>query len=56
TAFVLNVVVTVVLTFVLKALKAPDGVDETSPEDYTADAGDPGVEVELPPATASTTH
>ncbi|MFJ9012846.1 sodium:solute symporter, partial [Streptomyces canus] len=38
TAFVLNVVVTVVLTFVLKALKAPDGVDETSPQDYTADA------------------
>ncbi|WP_369146423.1 monocarboxylate uptake permease MctP [Streptomyces sp. R44] len=43
TAFVLNVVVTVVLTFVLKAVKAPEGVDETSPEDYTADAGDPGV-------------
>jgi solute:Na+ symporter, SSS family len=56
TAFVLNVVVTVVLTFVLKALKAPDGVDETSPADYTADAGDPGVQVELPPATAGTTH
>ncbi|SEC52898.1 monocarboxylate uptake permease MctP [Streptomyces sp. TLI_105] len=43
TAFVLNVVVTVVLTFVLKAVKAPEGVDETSPEDYTADAGDAGV-------------
>ncbi|MGW3404816.1 monocarboxylate uptake permease MctP, partial [Streptomyces zhihengii] len=52
TAFVLNVVVTVVLTFVLRALKAPDGVDETSPSDYTADAGDPGVKTELPPATA----
>src|SRR6478752_4013113 len=39
TAFVLNVAVTVVLTFVLKAAKVPDGVDETSPEDYTADAG-----------------
>ncbi|MER5709596.1 sodium:solute symporter family protein [Streptomyces sp. NPDC002122] len=38
TAFVLNVVVTVVLTFVLKALKAPEGIDETSPSDYTADA------------------
>ncbi|MDQ0751203.1 SSS family solute:Na+ symporter [Streptomyces africanus] len=56
TAFVLNVVVTVVLTFVLKALKAPDGIDETKPEDYTADAGDPGVQVELPPATAGTSH
>jgi solute:Na+ symporter, SSS family len=56
TAFVLNVVVTVVLTFALKAANVPDGVDETSPEDYTADAGDPGVQVELPPATAGTTH
>ncbi|MEU6254950.1 monocarboxylate uptake permease MctP [Streptomyces sp. NPDC047043] len=56
TAFVLNVVVTVVLTFVLKALKAPEGVDETKPEDYTADAGDPGVQAELPPATAGASH
>ncbi|MFF8941335.1 monocarboxylate uptake permease MctP [Streptomyces sp. NPDC014864] len=56
TAFVLNVVVTVVLTLVLKAVKAPEGVDETRPEDYTADAGDPGVEVELPPATAGASH
>ncbi|MCX4729590.1 monocarboxylate uptake permease MctP [Streptomyces sp. NBC_01363] len=52
TAFVLNVVVTVVLTFVLNAVKAPAGIDETSPSDYTADAGDPGVKTELPPATA----
>lgn len=37
TAFVLNVVVTVALTFVLKAVKAPEGVDVTSPGDYTAD-------------------
>ena len=48
TAFVMNVVVTVVLTFALKAFKAPEGVDETSPADYTADAGDPGVKEELP--------
>ncbi|WP_181923692.1 monocarboxylate uptake permease MctP [Streptomyces inhibens] len=52
TAFVLNVVVTVVLTFALKAAKVPDGVDETSPADYTADAGDAGVTADLPPATA----
>ncbi|WP_328319561.1 monocarboxylate uptake permease MctP [Streptomyces sp. NBC_00388] len=52
TAFVLNVVVTLVLTVVLNAVKAPAGIDETSPEDYTADAGDKGVQVELPPATA----
>jgi SSS family solute:Na+ symporter len=56
TAFVMNVVVTVVLTFALKALKAPEGIDETNPGDYTADAGDPGVEVELPPATAGASH
>ncbi|MET8574601.1 monocarboxylate uptake permease MctP [Streptomyces sp. NPDC005012] len=54
TAFVLNVLVTVVLTFVLRAVKAPEGVDETSPSDYTADAGDPGVDPELPPVTAAT--
>ncbi|WP_431960417.1 monocarboxylate uptake permease MctP [Actinacidiphila sp. bgisy160] len=48
TAFVLNVLVTVVLTFVLKALKAPEGVDETAEGDFTADAGDPGVQKDLP--------
>ncbi|MFB7510335.1 sodium:solute symporter, partial [Streptomyces broussonetiae] len=47
TAFVLNVAVTVVLTLVLRAVKAPEGIDETRPEDYTADAGDQGVETEL---------
>ena len=52
TAFALNAAVTVVLTLVLKALKAPEGTDETHPSDYTADAGDPGVRVELPAATA----
>ncbi|MFI6769731.1 monocarboxylate uptake permease MctP [Streptomyces sp. NPDC050355] len=52
TALVLNLVVTVVLTFVLKAMKAPEGVDETSPGDYTADIGDEGVSAELPSATA----
>ncbi|MEV1078859.1 monocarboxylate uptake permease MctP [Streptomyces sp. NPDC050211] len=56
TAFVLNLVVTVVLTFALKAMKAPEGVDQTSPEDYTGEAGDPGVKTELPPATAGAVH
>ncbi|MDF9815553.1 sodium:solute symporter [Streptomyces sp. SPB162] len=51
TAFVLNVVIAVVLTFVLKAFKVPEGVDETSPADYTADSGEPGVQEELPLAT-----
>ncbi|MFD9221976.1 monocarboxylate uptake permease MctP [Streptomyces sp. NPDC060064] len=56
TAFILNVVVTVVLTFAMRALGAPEGVDETSPSDYTADAGDAGVQVELPSATAGVSH
>ncbi|MFD4751065.1 monocarboxylate uptake permease MctP [Streptomyces sp. NPDC058426] len=54
TAIVLNLVVTVVLTFVLRAFKAPEGVDETRPSDYVADAGDPGVKQELPPAVPET--
>ncbi|MGH1554778.1 monocarboxylate uptake permease MctP [Streptomyces sp. L7] len=37
TAFVLNVAVTVVLTFVLKAANAPEGIDATTPGEYTAD-------------------
>ncbi len=53
TAFALNVLVTVVLTVVLRAVKAPDGVDETSPADYTADVGDKGTTPDLPPATVS---
>ncbi|MCX4819280.1 sodium:solute symporter [Streptomyces sp. NBC_01142] len=56
TAFVLNMLVTVVMTFVLRAAKAPEGVDETDPSDYTADAGDPGVRTELPKATAGAGH
>jgi solute:Na+ symporter, SSS family len=45
-----------VLTVALRALKAPEGIDETSPSDYTADAGDRGVRVELPSATAGASH
>ncbi|QTD96041.1 monocarboxylate uptake permease MctP [Streptomyces cyanogenus] len=48
TAFVLNVAVTVVLTFVLKAAKGTEGIDATSPADYTADAA----ETEALPAPA----
>ncbi|HET6742762.1 MAG TPA: sodium:solute symporter, partial [Kribbella sp.] len=43
TAFVINVIVVVVLTFVFRAVKVPDGVDSTHGSDYTADRGDPGV-------------
>ena len=37
TAFVLNLIVTVVLTVVFNALKVPAGTDETLPHQYTAD-------------------
>ena len=37
TAVILNLVVTVVMTLVLKAAKAPAGADETLPHQYTAD-------------------
>ncbi|MFI9270445.1 monocarboxylate uptake permease MctP [Kitasatospora sp. NPDC052896] len=41
TAFVLNLLVAVVLTLVLRAARTPEGVDETAPADYSAEAGDP---------------
>jgi SSS family solute:Na+ symporter len=57
TAFAINVVVAVLLTFVFRAMKLPEGTDETSPSDYHADAGDRGVEdvLEGEPGTAPTT-
>lgn len=50
TAFVLNLLVALVLTLVLKAVNAPSGTDQTSPADYTAEVGDPHVAGETPPA------
>jgi SSS family solute:Na+ symporter len=38
TAVLLNLLVAVVVTLVLRAVKAPAGVDETHPDDYHADA------------------
>ena len=43
TAFVINVVIAAVLTLLLRAAKAPEGVDQTIPADYFADEGDPKV-------------
>jgi SSS family solute:Na+ symporter len=43
TAFILNLVVAVLGTFVLRAAKAPSGRDATEPNDYFADAHDPRV-------------
>jgi solute:Na+ symporter, SSS family len=40
TALVINVVLSVVLTVVFKAVKAPEGADETLPHQYTADPVD----------------
>ena len=44
TAFALNLVVAVVLSLVLNAMKVSNGADETAVGDYFADAGDPRVE------------
>jgi SSS family solute:Na+ symporter len=56
TAFVINVIVVVVLTLVLRAAKVDAGVDHTKPQDYVADAGDKGVAdvLEGEPGTAPT--
>jgi SSS family solute:Na+ symporter len=43
TALLLNVVVSVILTIVLRAVKAPSGIDATEPADYLSDRNDPGV-------------
>lgn len=43
TAFVVNVVVAAAATPLLRAAKAPEGVDATTTADYVADAGDPRV-------------
>ncbi len=42
-----NLLFTVVATFVFRAMKVPEGTDGTAPEDYIADEGDPRVH-ELP--------
>ncbi len=44
TAFVLNLLVAVALTWLLNALKVSGGADHTTPSDYLADDGDAGVE------------
>ena len=48
-AFLLNLLVAIVLTVVFRAMKVDGGVDRTRPQDYHADAGDPGVADELDP-------
>jgi SSS family solute:Na+ symporter len=45
-AVLVNLVVAVIATFVLRALKTPDGVDGTRPDDYFADEDDPRIDKE----------
>jgi SSS family solute:Na+ symporter len=40
-AVIANLLVAVIVTLICRAASAPDGVDLTSPDDYTADAGEP---------------
>ncbi len=47
TAFVLNLVIAVVLSAILNAVKVSNGRDETIPFDYFADADDPKVQKDL---------
>jgi len=42
-AVVVNLVVAIVVTAILRAGKVPDGVDGTQPDDYFADEGDPRI-------------
>jgi len=48
-AFGLNLIVAVVATVVLRAMNVAEGVDQTRPQDYHADLGDPDVEARLDP-------
>ena len=43
-AVAVNVLVAVIVTFILRAAKTPDGIDGTTPDDYFADEGDPRLE------------
>jgi len=42
-ALFLNIVIAVLLTVVLRAIKAPAGTDETEPDDYYSDSVSPDV-------------
>jgi solute:Na+ symporter, SSS family len=48
-AFLANLLVAIVLTVVLRAMKVDEGVDSTRSDDYTADVGDEGVDPDLDP-------
>jgi SSS family solute:Na+ symporter len=52
-----NLLIAVIVTVILRAMKTPDGVDGTQPDDYFADEGDPKLEQErtAPDELASST-
>jgi len=53
-AFVLNLVITIVLTLIFRAVKLPAGVDETQPTQYSADPeGAPAATVPTPAGTGA---
>lgn len=55
-AVAVNLVVAVLVTLLLRALKTPDGVDGTTPDDYFADEGDPRIDRSATPVeTVSST-
>jgi SSS family solute:Na+ symporter len=43
TALLINLLIAVVLTLVLRAVRAPEGVDGTEPDDYYAESASPEV-------------
>src|SRR3954454_7920080 len=43
-AVAVNLIVAVIVTFVLRAMKTPEGVDGTERDDYFADEGDPRID------------
>jgi len=45
-AVLVNLLVAVIVTVLLRAMKTPEGTDGTSPDDYFADEGDPKLEQE----------
>ncbi|MEU4216497.1 monocarboxylate uptake permease MctP [Actinoplanes sp. NPDC026623] len=56
-AVAVNLLIVVIVTLILRAMKTPDGVDGTKPDDYFADEGDPRLEKARtsPEAIASST-
>jgi SSS family solute:Na+ symporter len=55
-AVLVNLVIAVLATLVFRAMKTPDGVDGTTPDDYFADEGDPRIDRSATPVeTVSST-